>query len=188
MPEWASRQRLKLKKNNRYFAKPGNKIFIANGGAVRFDYPERWIVEPGDNGSICFHDRKPPTHHAIIQMTPFEFLGQRQVDWSTLPLQQLFVDATRGPTSDPRTMLSSSELKELLRPGMEAVWRDYLMYDREDHKEVVSRQFMARGATVAVLFSCDYYADEAATFEPVWQDVVASLTLGQYIADPTTGF
>ncbi|HEU0168076.1 MAG TPA: hypothetical protein VFS62_09890, partial [Chloroflexota bacterium] len=132
MPEWASGQRLKLKKHNRYFAKPGNRIFIANAGAVRFDYPAKWIVEPGDNGAIHFYDRKPPTHHAIIQMSVFEFMAQGQVDWTTLPLQPLFVDATRGPTTDPRTLLSSSELKELLRPGLEAVWRDHLMYDHED--------------------------------------------------------
>jgi len=187
MAGWASSKRLKLKKHNRYFARPGNKIFIANAGAVRFEYPEKWIVEPGENGAICFYERTPPDHHAILQMSVWEFQGP-QVDWTTLPLEPLFVQATTGPSPDPRTLLSSAPLKTVLRPGLEAVWREQLMFDHEDQKEVVCRQCLARGRNVTTLLTYDFYADEAARLEPVWTDVLTSLVLGQHISDPTTGF
>lgn len=178
---------MKLKKHNRYFAKDGNQLFVANAGAVRFEYPGTWLVQPGNNGAINFYDQPPPNHHAILQMSVFEFLGP-QVDWTTLPLDQLFVQATAGPTTDPRTLLTSGPLNEVRRMGLEAVWREQLMFDHEDRKEVASRQCMARGSNVTVLLSYDFYADEPELFEPVWSDVLRSLVLGQYIKDPTTGF
>jgi hypothetical protein len=194
MAKWVERKRLKMKKHNRWQAAPGNKIFVANSGAVRFDYPGTWIVEPGDKGSICFYDRQPPTHHAILQMSVWELLGPGMltpgvpaaVDWTGLPLLELFVHSTSN-IADNRELRSEKRIQELMRPGLEGIWQERLMFDFEDKKEVVSRTLMARGANVTTLLSYDFYADEQARFHPIWEDVVGSLVLGRYIKDPTTG-
>jgi hypothetical protein len=38
-----------------------------------------------------------------------------------------------------------------------------------------------------VLLTYDYWADDAARFAPVWNDVLQSLQVGMYIQDPTSG-
>ena len=48
---------------------PGYNIFVADRGAVRFDFPRDWIIEPGENGSIKFHDKKPPDDDCTLQIT-----------------------------------------------------------------------------------------------------------------------
>lgn len=56
---WIKRE-LKLKENHGWRATPGYKIFVANQGAVRFDIPVKWVMLPGESGSVCFYDREPP--------------------------------------------------------------------------------------------------------------------------------
>jgi len=194
MAQWKEHKRLKLKEHNRWYSKPGNRIFVSNMGAVRFEYPAEWVVLPGENGSILFHDREPPDHHAILQVSHWELLTDAPrpvpmtVDWTGLPLLPLFVHSTSGVPDEGRDLKSEGPIRELIRPGLEAIWNDRLMFDREDQKDVVSRTCLARGANVTTLLSYDFFADEQVRFQPVWEDVFGTLVLGQYIKDPTTGF
>jgi hypothetical protein len=43
------------------------------------------------------------------------------------------------------------------------------------------------GGNIQVLLTYDYWADDAARFAPVWNDVLQSLQVGMYIQDPTSG-
>lgn len=67
MGKW-KRQTLKLKENHGWRAKPGYKIFVADRGAVRFDIPQEWIMDPGKD-SIKFHDRTPPDDDCLLQVS-----------------------------------------------------------------------------------------------------------------------
>ena len=196
MDRWREGRPLKLKKHHRWHSKPGNTIFVSNGGAVRFEFPAKWIVRPNERGTICFYDRQPPDHHAILQLNSWELMTANGllpsapmpgVDWTTLPLLELFIESTKD-LPDDRDLISKYPARDLIRPGLEAIWEDRLVFDKQDQKEVVSRTCMARGRNVTALLSYDYYADERARFQPVWEDVMGSLVLGQYVKDPTTGF
>ena len=48
-----------LPQNHGWTAKPGNKVFIADRGALRFEIPQDWLVEP-NRKSVKFRDAKPP--------------------------------------------------------------------------------------------------------------------------------
>src|SRR5690349_13517915 len=78
-PKW-TKKTLKLKKNHGWQSRPGYNIFVADRGAVRFDFPRSWIIEPGENGSIKFHDKKPPDDDCTLQITVM-YLPDG-VDWS----------------------------------------------------------------------------------------------------------
>ena len=58
MDEW-KKQTLKLKANHGWRAKPGYQICVIGRGAVRFDFPREWIMEP-DEVSFKFYDRPHP--------------------------------------------------------------------------------------------------------------------------------
>ena len=50
---------LKLKKDHLWKAKPGYTIFVADRGAVRFDIPQGWIVEPGPDSTKFIMEKLP---------------------------------------------------------------------------------------------------------------------------------
>ena len=48
MAKW-KKDKIKLRKNHTWQGKPGYKIFVADKGAVRFNYPQTWVVEPASD-------------------------------------------------------------------------------------------------------------------------------------------
>ena len=53
-------QSFDLPENHGWKAKPGNRIFVADRGAMRFEVPNTWILEmPRNSRSYQFYDRKP---------------------------------------------------------------------------------------------------------------------------------
>ena len=46
---------------------------------------------------------------------------------------------------------------------------------------------MAKGSGVYCLITFDFWVDDTAKFEPVWDEVLRSLTLGMYVNDPSVG-
>ena len=48
--KWRKRS-FNLSENHRWKAKPGNKVFVINRGAVHFEHPGHWVVKPEEDGS-----------------------------------------------------------------------------------------------------------------------------------------
>src|SRR2546429_5999332 len=95
MADWL-KEELALQEDHTWRARPGCKIFVADRGALRLDYPEDWVVIPGEN-SINFHDRQPPDDDihmevSIMRLPPF--------DWSGLPLQSTPIDRRPAQARD----------------------------------------------------------------------------------------
>ena len=59
MAKWDKRT-IKLNHAHGWHSRPGFKIFVADRGAVRFDFPDDWLVIPEENGTIKFHDKPTP--------------------------------------------------------------------------------------------------------------------------------
>jgi hypothetical protein len=64
MPGWKKRV-YKLDANHKWKSKPGYQIFVADWGAVRFDFPTGWIPVPVEI-SIRLCDKQPPDNDAAL--------------------------------------------------------------------------------------------------------------------------
>ncbi len=79
-------------------------------GAVRFDFPQGWIMEPG-TPSFKFYDGAPPDDIRLEvsynQLPP--------VDWSKLPLSELLESVV---TDDYRKLLISAQSSKPRSPAL----------------------------------------------------------------------
>lgn len=177
MPKWTKKQQ-KLPAHHGWRSKPGHKIFVANRGAVRFDIPEAWTIEPGENGSVKFHDRPPPDDDCRLELSVFMF--PNGVDWTELPMDQLVATTAKGT----RERLSQTETRRERRDDLEIAWYETTFIDSGEQREARSRICVARCPTVVILLTLDFWPEDAPRLDPIWAEVLRSLELGHYIADP----
>jgi hypothetical protein len=183
MVRW-QKQDLKLRENHGWRAKPGYSIFVADRGAVRFDIPQGWVVAPGD-GPLKICDKQPPDDNCCIQLTIFHL--PPGIDWSALPLAGMLADATDAHGDDDGEVLARGEVVHIVRTDMEIAWRETRFLDKETKREAISRSAIARGSNLQPLITFDFWVDDAPRLYPVWDELLRSLRLGDYVADPTIG-
>jgi hypothetical protein len=179
MTKW-EKEVLKLKKNHTWKSRPGHRIFVAGRGAVRFDFPQDWVVIP-DADSIKLHDRQPPDDDCRLAVS---YIHLPEIDWSGLPISELVRQVVEG---DERGIIAQGEMHEVRRPDLELAWTEVTFIDPAEGREARSRICLARGSNIQPLITFDFWADDAARFAPVWDEVLRSLQLGMYIEDPTRG-
>lgn len=180
MARW-DKETLGMDPDHGWRCKPGYTIFVADRGAVRFDFPKSWVVVPGDNG-VMLHDKQPPDDNCRLQLSVFRL--SPGIDWGALPLATM-LDQSLG--DDDADVLSRSPIAHVLRTGLEIVWTEVRRTDPEEHREARSRHLLAGGADVSTLITLDYWPEDAPRFEPVWNEILRSLRLGEYVADPRLG-
>jgi hypothetical protein len=79
------------------------------------------------------------------------------------------------------------EVVSIRRPDLHLVWLEGNFIDPQEFRQAYGRMAIGIGGTIQVLLTFDYWADDAARFTPVWDDVLQSLQVGTYIPDPTRG-
>ena len=172
-----TKETLKLPKNHAFKAQPDCRIFIADHGTVRFDFPQDWVVRPADEANaIALHDKQPPRDSCRIMVTPYRI--PRELTWDDLPLEQMARDVLQEKRSD-------AELHRDDRNGLQIIWVEFDWPDPENGRAIRTRQMLARGGQVTAVITFDFYADEADKWLAVWEILLKSLQLDQYIADPT---
>ena len=179
-PKW-KKTTLKLKDDHQWTGTPGYKVFVADRGAVRFEFPETWIVTPGED-AIKFYNRRPPDDDCLLQLSVMRL--PPGIDWSGLPLRVLLKEATRD---DHRGAVPLGEIVDVRRPDLELAWTEARFTDPVEQREALSRTCLARGSNIQPLITLDYWPEDAGRFVPVWDHVLETLRLGEYIADPTRG-
>lgn len=181
MSDW-TKEELKLRGDHTWRAKPGCKIFVADRGAVRFDYPQDWVVIPGEN-SINFHDRQPPDDDIHLEVS---IMHLPSIDWGGLPLRDLIPAAISG---DARDIQARSEIHELQHSDVEIAWLESVFFEKSDGgpREARSRLCLARSGTIQPLITMEFWPEDADRATSVWDDVLDSLELGMQIEDPTRG-
>lgn len=177
---WEKSER-KLRAAHGWRAKPGYKIFVADRGAVRFNFPADWTVEPGAD-STRFHDRQPPKDDCLLQVS-YLYLNPA-VDWSSLPLDDLLADVVQH---DERKVIPRGEAVHVWRTDLELAWIDAAFHDPVERREACSRSCFARGSNIQAFITMDFWPEDAKRFLPVWDQVLETLRLGQFVADPTRG-
>ncbi len=173
---------LPLKEGHGWECREGYKIFVADRGAVRFDIPGEWVIEPGKNGSIKLMDAAPPEDECTLEMTIY-YLNDG-VDWSGLSLPKLLRDATDG-IGRGEPVLGRGEVVECGRDGMEAAWRETRFLEQEQKREAVSRTLLARWSNIQPIFTFSFWKDDEERLREPWEEFVRTLRLGDYVEDPT---
>lgn len=171
---------LELPKKHGWKCSPGYCIFVLDRGAVRFDIPQGWIVKFGET-SVKIHDREPPGDDCALEVSCFR---HPPVDWAGLPLRQLLNASVPGEEGD---IPANREIVEARRADLELAWTERRYVDPGEKRDAVSRVLIGRGTGVHCLITFDFWADQAARFDPAWDEIVRSLVLACYVADPARG-
>ena len=171
---------VRLQPGHGWRARPGCKIFVADRGAVRFDFPETWAVAP-DEANVKLYDHLPPHDDCCLTVSYFHL---PQIDWSGLSLGALLDAAVR---EGDRPAQWSRAVQEMRRLDLELVWGQVDFIDAADKREGRSRICMARRSNLQCLLTLDYWVTDAATCEAAWDIVVETLELGEFVAGPTRG-
>jgi hypothetical protein len=171
---------MKLRDRHYWTAQPGCKVFVADRGAVRFDFPQEWVIVPGSD-SINLHDKAPPDDDCVLAVS---YLRLPPIDWSGLPLATLVEQTTKD---DHRPIYEQGEIVELRRGDLEIAWRDMRFIDPGEKREALSRFCLARQRRVQALITFDFWETDAKRCQAVWDIVLKTLELDEYIQDPTVG-
>jgi len=179
MAKW-KKQTLKLQKNHRWKAKAGYRICVIGRGAVRFDIPQGWIMEP-DAASIKFYDGAPPDDNCRLEAS---YNVIPSIDWSGFPLEQLLKEVVEG---DHRGQISIGEVISVRRVDLRLVWTEFCFQDLVENREAYSRVCIGIGNNVQCLITMDFWPEDRARATPVWDEALRTLKLGMYVSDPTLG-
>ena len=180
MAKWSSKE-YRLPENHGWVCKEGFKSFVSDRGAVRFDIPGDWTCEPGDN-SFKFHDYEPPDDTCILEITVWHL--NPDVDWTGLPMAQILDDVIE---KDRREVLTRGEVKYRRKADFETAWVEVHFMDKDEDgrpKDARARTLIAKRGTVWVLITFAWWPEDAARVLPAWDEMFASLRLGEYVAMP----
>jgi hypothetical protein len=167
----------KLPDDHVWTCKPGYNIFVGSAGAIRFDIPKDWIVEPTSD-SIMFHDTPAPDDDCRLQVSIIHV--PPGIDWSALPLTKLLDDAVLK--DDPRDLTLRRTPKIVRRPDLELAWVESQFIDPNEKREARTRSCLARGNDIQALITFDYWPEHVQRFVPVWNEVLRTLRLGEYVS------
>ena len=177
--DW-DKEELKLRNNHTWKATPGCRTFVADKGAVRFDFPDDWVVIP-DNDSIKFYDKTPPDDDSCMAVS---YLRLPPADWESLSLASLVESATAG---DTRPISDFGPIHEERKGALTIAWREMRFVDPSQQRECFSRLCLAREGRIQALITFEFWVDDAERGGQAWTAVLGNLQLGEWFDDPTHG-
>ncbi len=180
MAKW-TKKTYKLDAMHGWKAKPGYNIFVADRGAVRFDIPQTWTLQPGENQSIEFHDKEPPDDDCVLHLSVFHLA--RHVDWAGLPMARMLSQALDGGDDD-REVTSVGPILEESRGGLDLAWRETRWVDSSENRDACTRTCLAHRLDIQVLLTMEFWTDDIERFSPVWDEVLRTLRLSEYKRRP----
>ena len=162
----------RMKKDHDWKAAPGNKIFVADQGAMQFEYPEDWVIAFGESGSIRFFDQEEADADMRLEVS---LIYVPPIDWQGLSLTRLIDEAVLS--EDPRKLTERGPFQELRRATLEAAWLEAGFTDPGENRKAHSRIGMARGPGAYSLITLDFWPEHAGRAHQVWDGVLNSLKL-----------
>jgi hypothetical protein len=168
-----------LKPGHAWRARPGCKIFVAERGAVRFDYPRDWVTV-SEETSVSFYDREPPDDDSRLTVS---FMRLPAANWGALRLAALLESALQG--EEP--VGTRGPVHEARYGEVDVAWRELSFIDTAQSREARSRTCVARQGTLQCLLTFDFWADDLDRCHDAWTTVLETLELDRPIADPTKG-
>lgn len=183
--QW-DKQVFKLPERHGWTAKPGNVVFVADRGAVRFELPQDWHVEPSRK-SVKFYDVKPPDENIGLEMSIIYLAAYgANVDWSNLSIHGLIKDVAAGDFGDDGKVSAPLTIK---LNGLEIAWVEREFIDPGEKRLAYSRICTARHieSAIQVIITMAFWPEDAKQAKAVWNDVLGTLKLGEYVESPFYG-
>lgn len=94
-------------------------------------------------------------------------------------------------------LISQDPVTHVLRPDLEIVWTECRRIDQAEQREACSRHLFARGRgtppgdtqprDILPFVTMDFWPEDAPRCRAVWKELVRSLRVGEYVADPRRG-
>ena len=187
MPKW-EQQNFRLRQNHGWTAKKNYKIIVLDRGAVRLDVPKSWDMtmatdESSGRTTIKLTDKPEPKDDCRLQLTPMYL--PPGIDWSALSLTEMLEEAMSGP--DEYEVLGRTHVVHEQRRDLELVWSETRFVDPVEKREARSRMCLTRRADVQALLTLDYWPEDARRVLAIWEEILRSLRLAEYVKDPTRG-
>jgi hypothetical protein len=170
---------LPLKKDHLWYATAGFRIAAIDRGAIRFEFPKEWICIP-DEDSVKFYDHEPPADNCRLAVS------RRQLPEMAdrVGLGELVRSAAQ---TDSWGLHQTAGMSHVRRKSMELAWMEFQFTDPDLKHDARSRCCFARGAGVYALVTLEFWQEDSEKFIPVWDHVMDTLSLGEFILDPTSG-
>ena len=169
---------------------PKNSLFVADRGAVQFEFPREWIIIPSSKGAIMIQDKPYPEENmrfivGVGQLMTGDDVPLRRigvsVDWG-LPIDEAFMASAVKPDKD---LLEAGKVRIASGPKFEAAWRQVAFMDKEENRKLISRTCIARANSTCGVITLDFWPEYASQANRVWRLMMATLKIGEYIEDPT---
>ena len=173
MPGW-QRRTYKMEANHKWKARPGCQIFIADWGAVRFDFPRGWVSVPQEGGSIRLCDKIPPDDDCALEVSVIHLAP---IDWTGLSLAYMLREVSSGP-EERGPVLWKGDMIEEKRGDLDIAWTAVRWLDPKERREACSYSCLARRANTQTFITFDYWQDDEQRFGHVWQTVLDTLVVG----------
>ncbi len=136
-------------------------------GAVRFAFPDGWIVR-GTGASVVVTNAPPPDDTEAIEVSVLELPPDLGAD---LTLEQMVRQASARHSAG-----SPPETHSVRRDGVEIVWTEKISRDGE--RAVVVRQAWCRGSGVHAVVCYGFPEGASTGQEQRWAHLLDSLVLG----------
>jgi hypothetical protein len=188
------RQEFRLPENHGWEAKPGNRIFVANQGALRFEIPNTWILEmPKGSRSFQFIDNKAPNDNIRLDARVMYLAATHpDVDWANLtPWNQPPITdwLKKNLANDERNPTNVSAPLTINVGDITIAWAEMDFIDPPTKRPAHTRLCYALKSSVALmaLIAMDYWDDHSERAKAAWSDILGTLKVGDYMESPFRG-
>ena len=187
-------QDFRLPENHGWTARPGNRIFVANQGALRFEIPNTWILDMSKGSrSFVFTDGKPPNDDIRLDVRVMYLAATHpEVDWANVTpwnqppiadwLKKNLVNDERKPTRVGSPLVINMG-------DITVAWAEMDFIDPPTQRPAHTRVCYAlkTSAALMALIAMDYWSDDADRARPVWNEVIGTLKMGEFYESPFYG-
>jgi hypothetical protein len=172
-----------LAPNHVWKAAPGCRILVVDNGGVRCDIPYEWIVY-SPRRHVFVIDRFPPDNRCLLA------ISCKRVPWEMMAcsLPSILQEWVRG---EDRRVIECGETVRFHRWPLEVAWLQLRVIEslpgERFGREKFTRVCVARADSTQALLVFDFHSEDETMLHPVWQTLMGTLAVGDYIADPITG-
>jgi hypothetical protein len=169
----------RLVRGHGWRAQPNHKILVLGRGAARLEIPETWVVEMSDDCVKVF-DKNPPDDDCTLAVSYHHWpaIGQN------LSVASLVRSALEG---DERCFVTIDPIVEETKIDIALAWAQGTFIDPRTNGEACARLCIARKAQIQALLTFDFWLSDFASCDSQWRMFLATLQLGQWVADPLRG-
>lgn len=156
-----------------------HQILVLGRGAVRLEIPDTWVVEMTDD-CVKVSDKNPPDDDCALGVSYHRWPAAGQ----KLSVASLVTSALEG---DERAFRSIDPVIAQTKIDIELAWGQAQFVDPRIDREAYARLAIARKAEIQALITFDFWSADFARCDPLWKMFLATLELGQWVADPLRG-